>query len=69
MALKRMADWKPILEDCENDQFPFICLHYKDHELGQHFVSAIYIGKLESLAIPHVVNLVTITDNILYFFE
>lgn len=60
MELKRMAAWKPILEYFENDHLPFMCLQYKDKEVVQHIVPAVYIGKLESFSAPKIVNMVSV---------
>ncbi|PKU79842.1 DEAD-box ATP-dependent RNA helicase ISE2, chloroplastic [Dendrobium catenatum] len=45
MELKRMAAWKPLLDELETGQLPFICLQYKDSESVQHLVSGVYMGK------------------------
>ncbi|XP_020578336.1 DExH-box ATP-dependent RNA helicase DExH15 chloroplastic isoform X2 [Phalaenopsis equestris] len=45
MELKRMAAWKPLLDEFETGQLPFICLQYKDSDSVQHVVSGVYVGK------------------------
>ncbi|KAG1327060.1 putative DExH-box ATP-dependent RNA helicase DExH15 chloroplastic [Cocos nucifera] len=58
MELNRMAAWKPILEDFENEHLPFMCLQYKDKEAVQHIVPAVYIGKFQSFSAPKITNMV-----------
>ncbi|KAK8967906.1 hypothetical protein KSP40_PGU005431 [Platanthera guangdongensis] len=47
MELKRMAAWKPLLDELETGQLPFISLQYKDNDSVQHVVSAVYMGKFD----------------------
>lgn len=49
MELKRISAVKPLLEELENGQLPFICLQYKDSEGVLHSIPAVYLGKVDSL--------------------
>ncbi|XP_072981204.1 DExH-box ATP-dependent RNA helicase DExH15 chloroplastic [Typha angustifolia] len=60
MEVKRMAAWRPLLEEFESDHLPFMCLQYKDKEAVQHIVPAVLIGKLNSFSAPSIMNMVDI---------
>lgn len=49
MELKRMSALKPLLEELENGQLPFLCLQYKDSEGVFHSIPVAYLGKVDSL--------------------
>ncbi|XP_078174311.1 DEAD/DEAH box helicase isoform X1 [Carex rostrata] len=58
MELKRMTAWKQLLEECQDDDLPFMCLQYKDNDLVEHVVPAVFIGKLASLSSPGIMDMV-----------
>lgn len=62
MELKRMTAWKQLLEECQDDDLPFMCLQYKDNDLVEHVVPAVFIGKLTSLSSPGIMDMVSIKD-------
>ncbi|KAK4765570.1 hypothetical protein SAY86_026660 [Trapa natans] len=49
MELKRMSSMKPLLEELENGQLPFLCLQYKDSEGAIHTTPAVYLGRVDAL--------------------
>ncbi|WOL06650.1 DExH-box ATP-dependent RNA helicase DExH15 chloroplastic isoform X1 [Canna indica] len=63
MEIKRMAAWRPLLEEFGSENLPFICLQYKDKEAVQHNVPAVYIGKLSSSSVERIVNMVKLDSS------
>ena len=49
MESQKISSLKPLLEEFENGELPFLCLQYNDSEGVQHAVPAVYLGKVESL--------------------
>ncbi|KAJ1696081.1 hypothetical protein LUZ63_004593 [Rhynchospora breviuscula] len=59
MELKRMMAWKPLLEECQDGDLPFMCLQYKDKDSVQHVVPAVFVGKLSSFSSPSMMSMVS----------
>ncbi|XP_030553637.1 DExH-box ATP-dependent RNA helicase DExH15 chloroplastic [Rhodamnia argentea] len=56
MELKRISAVKPLLEELQNGQLPFICLQYKDSEGVSYSIPAVYLGKVDSFNGSNVKN-------------
>ncbi|XP_031480170.1 DExH-box ATP-dependent RNA helicase DExH15 chloroplastic [Nymphaea colorata] len=48
LEMERMSALKPLLQGSQGGLLPYICLQYKDKETAQHFIPAVYLGKLET---------------------
>ncbi|XP_057948536.1 DExH-box ATP-dependent RNA helicase DExH15 chloroplastic isoform X2 [Malania oleifera] len=48
MELMRISTLKPLLNELENGNLPFVCLQYRDTKGVQHKVAAVYLGKVDS---------------------
>ncbi|PON53749.1 DEAD-box ATP-dependent RNA helicase ISE [Trema orientale] len=62
MESQKILSLKPLLEEFENGQLPFLCLQYKDPEGVQHAVPAVYLGKVDSLEGSKLKKMVTDED-------
>ncbi|EXB74741.1 DEAD-box ATP-dependent RNA helicase ISE2 [Morus notabilis] len=49
MESQKISSLKPLLEEFENGQLPFLCLQYNDSEGVQHAVPAVYLGEVDAL--------------------
>ncbi|KAL6991865.1 hypothetical protein U1Q18_009976 [Sarracenia purpurea var. burkii] len=49
MEIERMSALRPLLEELEGGDLPFMSLQYNDAEGVQHLVSAVYLGKVDSV--------------------
>lgn len=49
MEEERISALRNLLEDFTDGHLPFISLQYSDAEGVQHLVSAVYLGKVDSL--------------------
>ncbi|KAM6563046.1 hypothetical protein CsatB_023044 [Cannabis sativa] len=59
MESQKIHSLKPLLEEFESGQLPFLCLQYKDSEGVQHAVPAVYLGKVDSLEGSKLKNMVS----------
>ncbi|XP_057494012.1 DExH-box ATP-dependent RNA helicase DExH15 chloroplastic isoform X3 [Actinidia eriantha] len=63
MEIERMSALRPLLEELEDGHLPFMSLQYIDAEGVQHLVSAVYLGKVNSLDGSKVKNMVYTNDS------
>ncbi|KAF9623252.1 hypothetical protein IFM89_000741 [Coptis chinensis] len=63
MELERMNSLEPLLKELEDGHLPFTCLQYKDSEGVQHLVSAVYLGKVDSLYGSKVKSMIDVDDS------
>jgi hypothetical protein len=69
MELKRMMAWKPLLEECQDGDLPFMCLQYKDKDSVQHVIPAVFVGKLASFSSPSIMDMVSIKALLEYIYR
>ncbi|KAK9119581.1 hypothetical protein Scep_017674 [Stephania cephalantha] len=62
MEFKKMTALKCSLEELEDGQLPFLCLQYKDNDSVEHVVTAVYLGKVDSLSGANLKKLVDVDD-------
>ncbi|KAJ8491440.1 hypothetical protein OPV22_013161 [Ensete ventricosum] len=63
MEIKRMAAWRPLLDEFGSGNLPFICLRHKDKEGVQHNIPAVYVGKLSSSSVQKIMNMVKLDSS------
>ncbi|KAL5722386.1 DExH-box ATP-dependent RNA helicase DExH15 chloroplastic [Ranunculus cassubicifolius] len=63
MELKRMDSLRPMLKELEDGHLPFTCLQYKDREGVQQLVSAVYLGKVDSLSGLKLKNMIDMDES------
>ncbi|KAL5552980.1 hypothetical protein UlMin_040381 [Ulmus minor] len=62
MESQKISSLKPLLEEFETGQLPFLCLQFKDSDGVQQAVPAVYLGKVESLDGSKLKNMVSSDD-------
>lgn len=63
MESQKISSLKPLLEESENGQLPFLCLQYRDSEGVQHSVPAAYLGKVDSLSSSKLKDMVSTDES------
>ncbi|PIA62311.1 hypothetical protein AQUCO_00200361v1 [Aquilegia coerulea] len=63
MEVTRIDSLKPLLKELEDGCLPFTCLQYKDNEGVEHLVSAVYLGKVDSLSGSNVKNMINVDES------
>ncbi|KAL6953706.1 DExH-box ATP-dependent RNA helicase DExH15 chloroplastic, partial [Sarracenia purpurea var. burkii] len=63
MEIERMSALRPLLEELEGGDLPFMSLQYNDAEGVQHLVSAVYLGKVDSVDGSKLGNMVYANDS------
>ncbi|KAB2624647.1 DEAD-box ATP-dependent RNA helicase ISE2 [Pyrus ussuriensis x Pyrus communis] len=63
MESQKMSSLRPLLEEFENGQLPFLCLQYKDSEGVQQSIPAVYLGKVDAVNSSKLKHLVSVDDS------